>query len=216
MSDLDFSFKHPTTIQVSGPSRCGKTRLVLGILEKQVIQPFPTRIIWVYGEWQKDYEKAKALYPYIEFVNGWKDDLYDQIKPNERNLLIVDDQMDEAGSSKTLTKLFTKGSHHRNLTILYLLQNMYNSGSSQRTVSLNSHYNIVFRNSRDASQFRTLAHQMHPGNAKWLIQAFDDATSQPYGYLVLDHHPESNKDKRVVTKVLPGEQLTIYQAKNIV
>jgi len=149
-------------------------------------------------------------------VQGWQDDIYDRIKPNERNLLIVDDQMDEAGSSKTLTKLFTKGSHHRNLTILYLLQNMYNSGSSQRTVSLNSHYNVVFRNSRDASQFRTLAHQMHPGNAKWLIQAFDDATIEPYSYLVLDHHPESDKDKRVVSKILPGEQLTIYQAKNIV
>ena len=216
MSDLDFSFKHPTTIQVSGPSRCGKTRLVLRILEKQVIQPFPTRILWVYSEWQKDYKEAAFIYPHIEFVQGWQDDIYDRIKPNERNLLIVDDQMDEAGSSKTLTKLFTKGSHHRNLTILYLLQNMYNSGSSQRTVSLNSHYNVVFRNSRDASQFRTLAHQMHPGNAKWLIQAFDDATSEPYGYLVLDHHPESDKDKRVVSKILPGEQLTIYQAKNIV
>jgi hypothetical protein len=216
MSDLDFSFKHPTTIQVSGPSRCGKTRLVLRILEKQVIHPFPTRILWVYSEWQKDYKEAAFIYPHIEFVQGWQDDIYDRIKPNERNLLIVDDQMDEAGSSKTLTKLFTKGSHHRNLTILYLLQNMYNSGSSQRTVSLNSHYNVVFRNSRDASQFRTLAHQMHPGNAKWLIQAFDDATSEPYGYLVLDHHPESDKDKRVVSKILPGEQLTIYQAKNIV
>lgn len=213
MSNLNFSFKHPTTIQVSGPSRCGKTRLVLRILEHQLIQPFPTRIIWVYSEWQKDYREAASMYPHIEFVKGWQDDLYDRIKPNERNLLIVDDQMDEAGSSKTLTKLFTKGSHHRNLTILYLLQNMYNSGSSQRTVSLNSHYNVVFRNSRDASQFRTLAHQMHPGNAKWLIEAFDDATSQPYGYLVLDHHPESDKDQRVVTRILPGEYLIVYTCR---
>jgi hypothetical protein len=187
---------------------------VLGILLHQLIQPFPTRIIWVFSEWQKDYKKAALIYPHIEFVKGWRDEIYDQIKPTERNLLLVDDQMDEAGSSNTLTKLFTKGCHHRNLTVFYLLQNMYNSGKSQRTVSLNSHYSVVFRNSRDASQFRTLAHQMHPGNAKWLIEAFDDATSRPYGYLVLDHHPESVKDKRVVTNILPGEYLTLYSCRN--
>ena len=210
MTDLDFSFKHPTSIQLSGPSGCGKTRLVLGILKHQVIQPFPTRIIWVYSEPQEDYEAAKALYPHIEFVHGWRDEIYESIRPEERNLLIVDDQMEEAGSSKTLQNLFTKGSHHRNLTIMYLLQNLYNSGKNQRTVSLNTHYNVVFKNTRDASQFRCLASQMHPGNSGWLCAAFKDATCKPYGYLVLDHHPTSKDDERVLTNILPGERLTVY------
>ena len=58
MFNLDFHFKHPTIIQVSGPTLCGKTRLVLRILEEQLVQPFPTRIIWVFSEWQPDYEQA--------------------------------------------------------------------------------------------------------------------------------------------------------------
>lgn len=91
------------------------------------------------------------MYLLIEFVEGRQDDLSDRNKPNKRNSLIVDDQMDETGSSTTLVKSFTKGSHHHNLTILYLLRNIYNSGSSQRTLSLNSHYDVVFRNSRDTS-----------------------------------------------------------------
>ena len=45
MNNLDFHFKHPTTIQVFGPTLCGKTRLVLRILEEQIVQPFPIRII---------------------------------------------------------------------------------------------------------------------------------------------------------------------------
>ena len=73
-------------------------------------------------------------------------------------MLILDDQIDEAGESKMLAKLFTKGSHHRNLTVIYLVQNVVKQARSQRTVSLNSHYNVVFRNKRDASQFRTLAY----------------------------------------------------------
>jgi hypothetical protein len=210
MSNLDFYFKHPTTIQVSGPTGCGKTRFVLRALEHKLIQPFPTRIIWVFGEWQPDYERARALYPHIEFMRGWSDTLYENIRPDQRNLVIIDDQMDEAGSSKTLTKLFTKGSHHRNLTVLYLVQNIYNRGTSQRTVSLNSHYNVVFANPRDASQFRTMAYQIQPGNASWLLRAFEDATSSPYGYLVLDHHPTTPRDMRVVTNVLPGEEMLFY------
>ena len=65
MDPLDFNFKHPTTIQVSGPTRYGKTRLVRRILEKQLIQPFATRIISVYSEWQPDYDMIRERYPSI-------------------------------------------------------------------------------------------------------------------------------------------------------
>ena len=83
MFNLDFHFKHGTTIQVSGPTLRGKTRLVLRILEEQIVQPFPTRIIWVFSEWQPDYEQARALYPHSEFVQGWTDELYDSLRPDE-------------------------------------------------------------------------------------------------------------------------------------
>lgn len=209
----DFSFKHPSSIQVSGPSGCGKTRFVVRILKHALIQPFPTRIVWVYSEWQPEYDNAKRMYPHIEWIHGWNENLYDTMLPAERNLIIIDDQMDVAGNSETLSSLFTKGSHHRNLTIMYLLQNLYNRGSFQRSVSLNTNYNIVFRNARDASQFRTLAHQMQPGNAKWLIEAFNDATSKPYGYLVLDHHPTSERDQSVLTNIFPNEYLTYYSCR---
>ena len=99
MSNLDFHFKHPTTIHVSGPTLCGKTRFELRILEEQLVQPFPTRIIWVFSEWQYYYEQAKAFYPHIEFVRGWSDELYESLRQDEKNLLIIDDQMAEAGDS---------------------------------------------------------------------------------------------------------------------
>ena len=211
MSSLDFSFKHPTSIQISGPTQCDKTRLVLRILEHQVIKPFSTRMIWVYSESQPDYNFAARLYLHIEFEHGWKDDIYNRIRPNQKKLLIVDDEMEEAGNSKTLQNLLTKGSHHRNLTIIYLLQNMYNAGTNQRTVSLNTHYNVVFKYLRDVRQYRCLSSQMHPGNFYWLIHAFNDATAKPHGYLVLDHHPKFD-DKRVVTNILPGETLSYYSS----
>jgi predicted AAA+ superfamily ATPase len=90
MSLNEFTFKHPTTIQISGPSQCGKTRLLLKLLENKLIQPFPSKIIWVYSEWQPDYEQAGFKFD-IEFINGWNDGLYNMFEPVERNLLVVDD-----------------------------------------------------------------------------------------------------------------------------
>lgn len=87
---------------------------------------------------------------------------------------------------------------------------MYHKGASQSTVSLNCKYNVIFCNLRDASQLRTLDHQMQPGNARWLLVAFDDATSRPYGYLLLEHYPESDPDLRVLIDILPSQRLTIY------
>ena len=118
--------------------------------------------------------------------------------------------MGVASSSQSVADLFTSGSHHRNLTVIYLVQNVYNHGKSQRTISLNSHYSVVFRNSRDASQFCTMAYQICSSDARWLVDAFTNAMSKPYGYLVLDHHPSTPDDQNVVTNIFPGEQLTYY------
>ena len=77
MDLLDFHFKHPTTIQVSGQTRCGKTRLVRRRIEEQLIQPFATRIIWVYSEWQPDYDLISERYSNMEFEKSWRDEIFE-------------------------------------------------------------------------------------------------------------------------------------------
>ena len=156
----------------------------------------------------------RELYPGIEFERGWRDEIFHSLSPEQRNILVLDDQMGVAYSSTSVVDLFTKGSHHGSLTVIYLVQHVYNKGKSQRTISLNSHYSVVFCNGRDASQFRTMAYQICPNNSKWLFDSFTGATCKPYGYLVLDHHPSTPDHQRVVTNILPGEQLTYYIKSN--
>ena len=210
MDSLDFYFKHSIKIQVSGRIRCEQTRLVRRILEKQLIQPFATRIIWVYSEWQPDYDMIRIRYFGIEFEKGWRDDIFYSLTPEQRYILVWDDQMGVASSSKSVSDLFTKGSNHKNLTVIYLVQNLYNQGKSQRTIILNFHYSVVFRNGREASQFRTMAYQICPSNGHWLTDAFTNATSKPYEYFVLDHHTLAPEDQAVATNILPGKQVTDY------
>ena len=210
MDPLNYYFKHSTTIQVSGQTRCVKTKLVRRILVEQLIQPFATRIIWVFSEWQPDYDMIRERYPSIKFEKKWRDVIFDSLSPEQRNIFVLDDQIGVASSSTSVADLSTNGSHHRNLIVIYLVQNVYNQGKSQRTISLNLHYSLVFRNGRDASQFRTMAYQICPNDGKWFFDYFTDATSKPYEYLVLDHHPSTPEDQTVVTNILPGDQLTYY------
>ena len=76
----------------------------------------------------------RERYPGIEFEKGWRDDILDSLTPDQSNILVLDDQMGVASSSKSVSDFFTKGSYHRDLTVIYLVQNVYNQGKSQRTI----------------------------------------------------------------------------------
>ena len=158
--------RHQTTVLVAGPTGCGKTEFVYKLLTtREAIQPTPQRIIFIYSEWQPAYDRMKqALKNTIEFVKDYEPKpLYESISPATRNMLVLDDQMDsENMKGNTLCKFFTQGSRHGNLTVLYIVQNLFNQDKSMRTVSLNSHYLVLFKNPRDITQIRTLAQQMYP------------------------------------------------------
>ena len=155
---------HPSNIIVSGPTGSGKTQFVTRLLELQLLDPFPSRIVYSYSEWQDAYNKLLQSIPSIEFLKGFPDRLMDLFSANKTNLLILVDQMSKAGDTKELADLFTKGSHHRNLTIIYIVQNMFDKSKSMRTASLNAQYLIVFKSPRDKTVVQHLANQMFPKN----------------------------------------------------
>ena len=88
--------------------------------------------------------------PNIEFVKGiptaLEQDAYFSV--NKRNLIVIDDQMIEAGKDNRIVNLFAKGSHHQNLSVIYIVQNLFHQGKGNRSISLNSHY-LLFGNIRD-------------------------------------------------------------------
>ena len=177
--------------------------------------------MWVYGEWQNAYEKLGRDMPHIEFVKNFNAKLYESFDPRVRNLLILDDQMENAEahkrSSDSVVKFFTQGSHHRNLTVAYIVQNLFNQDRSMRTVSLNTHYIVAFKSKRDGTQIITLANQMFPNHTNHphpVLEAFKDATAVTpergeHGYLVLDFHPTSCDAFCLLTDVF-DEHPTVY------
>ena len=112
------------------------------------------------------------------------------LDPTKVNLLIIDDLLHEM--NEVVAKLFTKGSHHRNTSVLLLTQNIFHQTKHSRTVSLNTHYMVLFKNVRDASQITNLAKHMYPGNVKYLKSSNEDATNEHYGYLLIDLKPDTS------------------------
>lgn len=194
-TDLAFWFQHPSNIFIVGPTRSGKTHFLENALTFKQFSPSPERLVWVYAEWQPAYERLKqrtnwgliAGLKSIEFVKDDTDyeEIYKSMNPNCRNMLVLDDQMTEAKChADGLSNLFVKGSHHRNITIVLMLQNMFEKG--MRTASLNTQYMVLLKNPRDRSQIGKLADQLMPNNRRFLVNAYDDATQLPHSHLVLD------------------------------
>ena len=120
----------------------------------------------------------------------------------------MDDLMDEGGSDKRVLDLFTKHSHHRNITVLYLCQDMFPAGKYAKSISRNAHYIVAFKNPRDGLGIRNLLLQSFPSNWKDVLRVFRKATSRPFGYLLLDLHPASSDDVRLYSYILRDEGFT--------
>lgn len=214
-----FPFECPTTMAVSGTTGSGKTTWLFKLL-KDSNQMFPEnpphRILYCYGVWQDMFEKMEAEISRIEFHEGLPpESLINSLTANlKHNIIILDDLMGEVVKNQDVEQLFTRGSHHRKLTIIYLNQNMFCQGKNARTISLNTHYLVLLKNLRDSSQICTLGRQIFPKQSAVLEEAYKDCLLQPYGYLIVDLSPNTEQDLRLRTNIFPGEDTIIYCSKN--
>ena len=118
----------------------------------------------------------RSQIPNLSLVEGLPEDLCQILEGHENSMVIIDDLMTQCSQNQNISDLFTKASQHRRITIMYLTQNLFPPGKQSRTISLNSHYMIIFKNPRDSLGIPTLARQMYPRNVNYLLESFHDAT----------------------------------------
>lgn len=94
---------------------------------------------------------------------------FDKFVDGKPNLIVLDDMMQD--SNEEVMNLFTRHSHHRNLTVVFLVQNLFFGGSKYfRTISLNVGALVIMKNPREKHQITTLSTQLYPDNAKFFKQ----------------------------------------------
>ena len=195
-----FQIHTPSSILIVGPSGCGKTVFTQKLLEDNldVFETTPNSIHYCYGAWQPKFAEMTCCHfhegiPELDELDAWF--------PKGKGILVMDDLMDEGSHDKRVLDLFTKHSHHRGITVLYLCQDMFPAGKYAKSISRNVHYVIAFKNPRDQLGVRNLLLQSFPTCWKDCLHTYQGCTQELFGYMLLDLHPASDDEERVITCV---------------
>lgn len=206
------SFSSGSPVMLCGPTGTGKTWWTKKLLSNNMFTEKVSSILYCFGVYQPLFDEMKI--PNMTFHEGVPSfDTVKQLHDGKFNIIVLDDLMELIIKNVDAQNLFTKYCHHFNITVIFLTQNVFAQGPCARTISVNTHFLVLFRNKRDESQIVRLAKQLCPDISKGFLECFQDATSEPFGYLVVDCDPKSPNEIKLRTKIFPGEQTICYLKK---
>jgi hypothetical protein len=203
-----------------GPSCSGKSTWLNRLLkEKDGLYENSTgcewKILFCYNIYGALYDEMERCTEGITFKQGLptKDDIDELEAWGGPKLLILDDLSDAGLDSAEIDAMFTQGVHHRDISIVVVVHNLFSKRKFARNIALNSFYVVLFDNARDPSQISTLARQIFPGQTDYMLQAYKDAMKRPHSYLFVDVSPRSDAKYRLRTDVFPSDEYpVIYQS----
>lgn len=206
--------KQPFSLLLAGPSSCGKSTFVCNLLTNVAdnIDTPMKEVHWCYAE-----ENARPTIKCEE--NGFKIFYHvgipESFANNNNNpiLIILDDLMNESGMNARVSELFTKGSHHRNISIILITQNIFHKGSHSRDISLNAKYIVLFKNPRDRAQAGHLFRQIYPEGSRDITDIYRTATEKPYSYLLIDLTQTTNDLLRFRSDIFNPYGCACYSSK---
>jgi hypothetical protein len=174
-----------------------------------IATPPPTEIIFCYSKWQPIYDDLEKEHD-VSFHRGLPEE--ETIPSDGKNRwLIIDDLMNEVKQKRghdILLNLFVRGSHHDNISVIYVTQNYF---SSTRDITLNSPYLFLGRNPRDKLTPMNIAKQMFPGQTKDFVGVYEEATSEPYSFLFVSFRQETPEALRLLGNYAqPNKSIVAY------
>ena len=116
---------------IAGPRQCGKatfTKLLLQCSDVLFERPI-RKIVYCYGQWQEWFQDIPSQ---ITFVEGITEDIPALFPMGCRpGILVLDDLIRNCSEDERILDLFTKVSHHCDVTFIYLTQNLFPPGNFQ-------------------------------------------------------------------------------------
>lgn len=200
-----------TCFQIVGPSGSGKTYFVCKLLQnKNIFQHKFKNIYWHQGsDGESGLTSTEMCKLKVKIINGFDKNWMKRL--NKHDVIVIDDLYQEANKETDFNNLFTKISRHREVTVIFITQNLFHAGGQHRTRNLNIQYLVLFKNPRDATVVDYVSRQAFPNNRRFLIDAFQDATKLPHGYLFLDFTQTCPDDLRVRTDIFNENGLIVYK-----
>ena len=127
---------------------------------------------------------------HLEFVEGVNFEFTDSLKNNgTKYLVIFDDSCEEICNSKAFADNATAGRHHA-LSTIYIEHNLFHQSKLGRDFELQNTHIVLFKSPHDVMQVNTLSAQLGLGSE--LVDWYRDATSDPYGHLLIYLSPRTD------------------------
>ena len=191
------STKNPVFISLVGPSETGKSQLIYNWLKIGTFQPKFDKLYFLYQHSQPLYNVMQKKIENLEFVQGVNFEFIGSLKNNgTKYLLIFDDSCEEICNSKAFVDIATAG-RHRGLSTIYIKHNLFHQNKLGRDVELQNTHIVLFKSPRDVMQVTTLSTQLGLGSE--LVDWYREATSVPFGHLLIDLSPRTDDRLRYCT-----------------
>ena len=209
MSFKEFMFKHPFTCIIAGPTYSGKTYWMRQFLENweyliDKLNKDHLRVLWCHGM-DQNLHKIPIENIDVNYYEGVPNT--DEIKTLMPDIIVLDDLMNEMKNNIDIKNLFTKTAHHMNISVFYIVQNLFHQDKIMRDISLNTHYVVVMRGPRMTQQIGSFAQQIFPRYSRQIMNVYKDATKEPFSYLLFDLHPLSDEKFSLRTRIFKQELL---------
>lgn len=186
--EVDDFIARPFRIIVAGASGAGKTEIVKKMVKEirndfeSIHYCYPDYLTDIPTEFDADVHYHPGIFTTRE-LSSVKD----------HSLLIIDDLMVEASSSSDINKLFTVIGRKRNISVILLVQNLYQQGKHFRNIRLNATGFILFK---FRAAFDVNLRLLKDLGLKATIKRshLEGALSRKYSYLFVDIHPNRHSD----------------------
>ena len=179
----------PFRLIIAGGSGSGKTELVKRMLREEIFERFddihycyPNYLTEIPAEFSVPVQYHAGLLTVSELRDV-----------SDGSLIIIDDLMLESSMDQDVAKLFTVVARKRRISVILLVQNIYQQGKYFRNIRLNSTGIIIFkfRAGRDVNKrlLRDLGLQDLIS-----VDQLDQVLAKKYSYILFDLHPDRHCD----------------------
>ena len=184
------STKSRVFISLCGPSETGKLQPIYKWLKIGTFQPKFDKIYFFYQHSQPLHDVMQKEIQNLELVQGVNFEFIDSLKNNgTKCLLFFDESCEEICNSKAFVDITSPG-RHRGLSTIYIKHNLFHQSKLGRDVELQNTHIVLFKSPRDVMEVTTPVAQLDLGSE--LVYWYRDATSVPFGHLLIDLSPQTD------------------------
>jgi hypothetical protein len=200
-----FRFKEKSLILMVGASRSGKSTLCHQLLSNLEIFEGNFRGIFYIATYRPSF--ADEL-PNVDFF----EEIPEELPPN--SLVIFDDLIYNPKGMKLAAKYAFRDCNNASSTAIVMTQRLFVANDNYRMIADNCNYMILFKQLRGEHKLSLLSRDiLSPRLQDYFKEAYDHATSQQYGYLVIYIGFGLAKEKSLFTRIL-GEKGGTIQYEN--